>query len=147
MSADIALVLSHERLRCRLLEEGDAEAVAELLDDELVYVHSTGVVHTHADLMNFLRGGIRYQLVRRRALRAVPAGDAVLLTGFLRIEGRRAQGAESFGSSSFVSQIWTPATDPGWKLRLFQSTRVPDELWESAQSQEDCAQVPSDRSG
>ena len=124
MQALIAL----EAHRCARLVAGDLSAIDALLDAQLVYVHSTGLVHDKPQLLDFLAHRIRYEAVERQGLAVHRHGDAAWMTGLMRLQGRRVPGGEAVASIAFVSQLWVH-NENAWTLRGFQATRVDDAVW------------------
>lgn len=124
MQALIAL----EASRCERLVAGDLSAIDALLDPQLVYVHSTGLVHDKPQLLDFLAHRIRYEAVERQGLAVHHQGDMAWMTGLMRLRGQRVPGGEAVASTAFVSQLWVHAAD-AWTLRGFQATRVDDAVW------------------
>lgn len=129
MTSGVARVLELEARRCRFLESGNIEAIDALLDTDLIYVHATGVIHDRRQWLEFLHTAARFKSVERRGLHGLRFQEVILVTGLMRIQGERMQTGEVFESRSFVSQAWTLQADGAWKLRLFQSTKMDDALW------------------
>ncbi len=124
MQALIAL----EARRCERLVAGDLSGIDALLDPQLVYVHSTGLVHDKPQLLDFLAHRIRCEAVERQGLVVQSHGDVAWMTGLMRLRGQRMPGGEAVASTTFVSQLWVRAAD-AWALRGFQATRVDDAMW------------------
>lgn len=121
-------LIALEARRCQALVAGDLAATDAVLDPQLVYVHSTGLVNDKPQLLDFLAHRIRYEAVERQGLVVHHHGDAAWMTGLMRLQGRRVPGGEAVASTTFVSQLWVHAAD-AWRLRGFQSTRVDDAMW------------------
>jgi hypothetical protein len=126
----VATPAAAEERRCALMVCDPAGELAGLLASDLVYVHSTGLVHNRDQLLAFIGRRIRYDAIQRRALHVTEAGGVAWMTGFMRFSGQRPQTGETVNGCSFVSQIWERAGDT-WTLRVFQSTKVDEALWGS----------------
>lgn len=124
-------LIALEERRCRSLVSGDLADVGSMLDPQLQYVHSTGLIHNRQALLEFLAHRIRYQSVERQGLAVLDNGDAAWMTGLMRLRGERLPSGEAVASTAFVSQLWVRAAD-GWALRGFQATRVDDAVWPRA---------------
>ncbi len=120
-----AVVLQVEQARCRMLVERDLAGLAALLDDDLVYVHSTGLVQDKAAFLEFAANSVAYRQVDRERLRIVSQGGPIVVcTGLLRLAGVRLASQEPFSSVSFVTQVWRCRQDR-WALQVFHSTKLP----------------------
>jgi len=82
--------------------------------------------------LNFVRTATRFKSVERRDLRGFQIAEIVTVTGKMRIQGERIRTGEAFQSTSFVSQLGRLAIDGSWRVRLFQSTKIDDALWNAA---------------
>lgn len=114
-------VLAAESARAAALVRGDAAALALQLDDDLVYVHATGVRHDRAQFLDFVRSGPQFHEVRIQALTLRVHGDAALVSGDLYLRLQR-PGTAAVEARSLVTATWL-RRDTGWKLAAFQSTR------------------------
>lgn len=121
-------LIALEARRCERLVAGDLSDIDAVLDPQLVYVHSTGLVHDKAALLDFLAHRIRYEAVERQGLVVRHHGDAAWMAGLMRLRGQRRPGGEAVASTTFVSQLWVH-TAGAWRLRGFQATRVDDAAW------------------
>lgn len=117
-------LLNRERFRSALLVERDYDQLERLLDEELVYTHSTGLVQDKAAYLDYVRGSLAYVSVEHTQARARLLGEAALLTcnlkSVMRVEGQ----AASVTIHTHVMQVWLPAPC-GWRLAAFQATRMP----------------------
>lgn len=121
-------LIALEARRCECLVAGDLGGIDAMLDTQLVYVHSTGLVNDKPQLLDFLAHRIRYEAVGRQGLVVHHHGDVAWMTGLMRLLGQRMPGGEAVASTAFVSQLWVHSTG-AWKLRGFQATRVDDAAW------------------
>lgn len=117
-------LIDREHRRCALLVERRFSELEQLLDDDLVYAHSTGLVQDRAAYLGYVRGPLAYVSVEHSNLRTRFVADAALLTGHLknvmRVEGQ----AASVTIHTHVMQLWVPA-EGSWRLAAFQATRLP----------------------
>lgn len=125
MQALIAL----EARRCQALVAGDLAGTDAVLDPQLVYVHSTGLVNDKPELLDFLAHRMRYEAVERQGIAVHRQGDMAWMTGLMCLRGQRVPGGEAVASTTFVSQLWVCDGAIAWRLRGFQATRVDDAAW------------------
>jgi ketosteroid isomerase-like protein len=123
----IAEVLAAERARAAALVARDADTLAALLHDGLVYIHATGVRHDRAQLLQFVMNGPRFLQAELRAAQVRLHGDCALVTGELTLRLQREPAAEPVQAQSLASEVWLrdAASPARWRLALFQSTRFP----------------------
>jgi Domain of unknown function (DUF4440) len=125
-----ALALQWEQQRRAALLAGDAEALAPLLSEALVYVHSTAVRDSKGTYLAKLRGGVlRYLSLEFTDLNADVSAGAVLVTGRMAATVLR-EGQEKQVKSVFLT-VWLPERTDGsvagetWRLRAHQGTPLP----------------------
>lgn len=121
----LATLLNRERERREALMTDDMERFAALLADDLVHVHTTGIVHDKAKLIQHAGQFLRFYSVERGPLTVVlVAPEAAVMTGEMtNIVGRRGT-EESVSVRSFVTQLWV--RQDAWRLLRFQATRLPE---------------------
>lgn len=85
---DIAEILRAEREICAAFERGDADWLEANLDPTFTLTSSTGRVTTRAQEVAELRGGTRYAVFRNRDSKVRLYGDAAVVTGITRVEGK-----------------------------------------------------------
>jgi hypothetical protein len=117
-------LIERERSRCRLLVERSYDELAQLLDDGLVYTHSSGLVQDKAAYLGYVRGPLAYVSVEHNNLRARLLHEAALLTGNLKSVMRVDGQAASVTIHTHVMQLWLPVAG-SWRLAAFQATRLP----------------------
>lgn len=77
-----AQLLGLEQERVRALVEEDHGRVAQLFADDLVYVHTTGLVQDKAAYLEYAREAVRYLAIERGELQVRLYGnDLALMTG------------------------------------------------------------------
>lgn len=120
-----AEVMAAEQARAAAMVACDAEVLAGLLHEELVYTHATGARHDRAQLLQFLHSGPRFLEVELRAAQCRLHGDAAIVTGELRLRLQRVGDAGPTDALSLASEVWLrdAAAPARWRLVLFQSTR------------------------
>ncbi|MGH6628008.1 MAG: nuclear transport factor 2 family protein [Burkholderiaceae bacterium] len=120
-------VLAWEQQRRTALLTGDAEALAPLLSDALVYVHSTAARDGKASYLAKLRdGALRYLSLEFDQLQAQVSDGAALVTGHVRATVRK-DGQDKAVRSMFLT-VWLPEPAGAavvWRLRAHQGTPLP----------------------
>lgn len=102
---------------------GDLDTLAALLDDDVIYAHSTGVVDSKASYLDGLSSGrTRYLSLATTIDRHVDMGAAVAVHGTMsaRIE---VQGQLRDIEVVYLA-VWRQSAG-GWRLAAFQSARPP----------------------
>jgi hypothetical protein len=111
-----------EQRRYRALVGADAVALDVLLDPELVYTHSSGLVQGKADLIGSLEDGrLDYRNAKSRVEGLSVVGDTAIVTG------RAELGVAAEGRSSDVVVRYTAVyarRDGRWRLVAYQSTAL-----------------------
>src|SRR5690349_4102031 len=75
-------LLALERERRRALVEEDYPRVAELFADDLVYVHTTGLVQGKADYLDYAKSAVQYLEIERGELQIRLYGEHLaVMTG------------------------------------------------------------------
>lgn len=117
-------LIEHERRRCALLVERSYEQLEQLLDDDLVYTHSNGLVQDKPAYLDYVRGPLAYVSVEHTNLRVRLLESAAVLTGNLKSVMRVDGQAASVTLHTQAMQLWLPAQG-SWRLAAFQATRLP----------------------
>ncbi|WP_246174938.1 nuclear transport factor 2 family protein [Pandoraea bronchicola] len=117
--------LACEDRRIALLSEGRLDELADLLDDALVYVHSTGLVQDKAGVLDFFARVLRVERIERHIERILGESDlaAIDLTQTMHAT-LRANESTRIAANSYVHTLWR-RTNGTWRLLHFQSTAVP----------------------
>lgn len=101
----------------------DIPVLERLLDDRLIYMHSTGVADTKSSYIEGLRTGVwDYHEVGRTELRYQADGDIVLVFGKLAIRMTTRGVHKAFESRALA--VWVRKPD-GWRLLAVQSGAIP----------------------
>jgi hypothetical protein len=117
-------LLEREAARGRALVKRDFDTLAQLLADDLLHIHSTGVVHDKAAYLDYVRGPLAYLSVERQDLKVTMLGGAAVMTGTMSNVMRPPGPAAPVTVESHVVQIWI-SSSAGWQLAVFQATRLP----------------------
>jgi ketosteroid isomerase-like protein len=101
--------------------DADVPALAELLGDELRFVHASGNVATKAALIESLRSGrVDYVSIRAHDVEARVYGDAGVVTGAAELEVRAGGGPVQTLANLFTAVY--ARRDGVWRLVAYQST-------------------------
>lgn len=121
-----AMLLAREAERRDALVGDDMDRLANLVADDVVHVHTTGMVHDKAKLLHHAGAFLRFFDVERGPLtirRLCP--DAAVMTGTMtNTVGRRGED-ERVTVNAFVTQVWA-RRDGRWQIVSFHAVRLPD---------------------
>ncbi|CAE6825850.1 nuclear transport factor 2 family protein [Paraburkholderia domus] len=113
-----------EDARYAAMVSKDIATLERLLDDKLIYMHSTGVADTKASYIEGLRTGVwDYQGIDRTEPRYQVDGDIVLVFGKLAIRMVTRGTFKAFESRALA--VWVRKPD-GWHLLAVQSGAIPN---------------------
>jgi len=115
-------VLAAENRRAAAWIAGDTAALSACLDDELVYVHATGVQHDREQLLHYLSTGPRFQEMGMQPRSIRIDGEVALVSGELHMRVERASGVQ-LESRSLVTAEWVRRRD-GWRLACFRDAAI-----------------------
>lgn len=117
-------VLAAEARRRAALVASDMAALADLMEDDIVHVHTTGIVQTKAQLLHHAGEFLQFYAVERGPLTVRELGpDAVIVTGpMINTVGKRGT-EEKLDVHSFVTQVWVKRAGQ-WRTKSFQATRT-----------------------
>ncbi|RAS25168.1 MULTISPECIES: nuclear transport factor 2 family protein [unclassified Pseudomonas] len=120
---DLLLGLEAERQRALLQE--DHVRLQTLFDDDLLYVHTTGLVHDKAQYLDYARDAVRYLAVERGELTVrVFADGLALMSGAQCNLLQKRGGGEPVRAEGFATQLWVKREE-GWRIAAFHGTRAP----------------------
>lgn len=85
---DMQQILQAERAICAAFEHEDADWLEQHLDPTFTLTSSAGKVTTRADEVADLRSGTKYDVFRNRDSKVRLYGDAAVVTGITRVEGK-----------------------------------------------------------
>lgn len=121
----IAEVLAAEqRRRTALIEENYAQ-VEQVFADDLVYVHTSGLLHDKAQYLGYARDVVRYLDVQRDKLEVRIYGDTAVMTGFQTSTLQKRGDSNTVKGEGFVTQVWVRGTD-GWQIASFHGSKIPN---------------------
>lgn len=113
-----------EDARYAAMVSKDIPTLDRLLDDKLIYMHSTGVADTKSSYIEGLRAGVwDYQGIDRTELRYQVDGEIVLVFGKLAIRMITRGVFKAFESRALA--VWVRKPD-GWHLLAVQSGAIPN---------------------
>ena len=112
-----------QALRFLAMLKSDAVALAPMLADDLVYVHSTAAMETKQQFLENLRtGAMRYHAFEPSETVVRTYGPVAIITG--RVKGQ----VTMAGNDRDIDILYTSVyrlNDGRWQLVSWQSTRVP----------------------
>jgi hypothetical protein len=118
---DLVRTLEARRIGSMLLH--DLEALAEVLDDRLTYVHSSGVVDNRRAYLHIVETrNLVYHSAEITDTSLLIADGLIVQQGHFRAEIDRYGEPKSL--SNFFTDVWV-RRDDRWKLILWQSTALP----------------------
>jgi hypothetical protein len=102
------------------------ERFATLLAEDLVHVHTTGIVQGKAEVLRHAGAFLQFIDIERGKLtiRAIGPGVAVM-TGQMTNTVRRRDQNEVVTVKAYVTQVWADDGDD-WRMRSFHATRLAD---------------------
>lgn len=110
-------------LRYAAMTAGDAEALAELLHEELVYTHSRGNRDTYASyLARVSAGELAYGPIEHRDEIRPLGDDVAMVVGEMRVEAT-VRGQSRPLANAFLG-VWTRAGGR-WQMVAYQPTPLP----------------------
>lgn len=116
-------LLALEQERRRALVEEDHQQVEQLFADDLVYVHTTGLVQGKADYLEYARSAVQYLAIERGELQVRLYGDALaVMTGPQCNTLRKRGGDQAVRAEGYATQVWVLGTQ-GWQIASFHATR------------------------
>ena len=119
-------LLEREQARRRALVEEDHALAAEIFADDLVYVHTTGLVQGKAEYLEYARSAVRYLAIERGDLQVRLYGeDLALMTGPQSNTLCKRGGEQSIRAQGFATQVWVRGRQ-GWQIASFHATRCAD---------------------
>lgn len=119
---DVAQILQVERDISAAFEREDADWLEQHLDPTFTLVSSTGKVTTRADEAADLRGGTKYDVFRNRDSKVRLYGDAAVVVGVTRVEGKSDGQPYALDFKFTDTYIRTPK---GWVMVASHASRLP----------------------
>jgi ketosteroid isomerase-like protein len=120
-----------ERSRSNALVNDDMAALADLLTDDLVHVHTTGIVQCKSELLAHASDFLRFVEVEHGPPTIRLIGEnAAIITNSMTNTVRCRDTKEQIIVYAFVSQAWVKQ-DRRWHSSSFHATRLPATSTES----------------
>ena len=117
-------VLAQDARRIEAMTKADAQALGEILRDDLTYIHSSGPLETKAQVLDEITSGkLRYRAIEPSEQTVRVFGDTAIVTG--RAQLRVTSGGKPLGFWVRFTEVWVRANN-AWQLAAWQSTRLPD---------------------
>lgn len=114
-------IAAFERARQAALVSGDVGALNAVLHDDLLHIHSSGMVHTKSEFIAHVGRMGGFVSIERGALEIRQTGDAVILTGPTKNTVRRLETGEVATLDGFGTVV--AVRDGGaWRVILSQIT-------------------------
>lgn len=118
-------LLALEQERQRALVEEDHARLDTLFAEDLLYVHTTGLVQDKAQYLEYARNAVRYLAVERGELQVRLFGDGLaLMSGPQCNLLQKRGGGEPVRAEGFATQLWVKE-EGGWRIASFHGTRAP----------------------
>ncbi|HZZ10996.1 MAG TPA: nuclear transport factor 2 family protein, partial [Paraburkholderia sp.] len=115
---DANVIRELEEARRAAMLAGDTAALAALLDEGLVYIHSTGTRDSRASYLDKLASGaMRYEAVQFRVNEIQMRERLALVCGTMDASVRIASGTIAVASQ--YEAVWTKLND-AWRLSVIQ---------------------------
>jgi ketosteroid isomerase-like protein len=122
--SDVEDVMAAEAERRRALIAGDVPALQALFADDLVHVHTTGIVHDKAKIIHHTTNILRFHDIIRGPLNVRVHGDIAIMTGEMTNVAQPVGKDDILNIEAFVTQVWRREAD-GWKAISFHAVRKP----------------------
>ncbi|SRR6266702_4327276 len=116
-----AAVLEAERRRHLALVAVDLAELDRLFADDLIHIHSTGLVHDKPQLLRHIDHRRAFVSVTRGWLKVRIHGDIAVMTGPMTNRMRAKDGAGEIVLDGFVTQV-VRRSEGGWRFINFQLT-------------------------
>jgi len=105
------------------LTKSDADALAELYDDTLIYTHSNGKVDTKASYIKAIKSGAtHYQSMKREDIKVSVYDKTAVVTCHWEVH-MGAQGTKITDLNARYVHVYVQQSG-GWKLVAHESTRI-----------------------
>jgi hypothetical protein len=118
---DAQLIVDLEKRRQSALIAVDLDALDAMFADDLVHVHSTGLVHDKTALLRHIEHKRGFIGIERGPLTLRIEGEIAVMTGPMSSRMRSADGTGETVMNSFVTQVLRRSAN-GWRFISFQLT-------------------------
>ena len=117
-------IIALEDRRIEAMTKQDAQALDEILADDLSYTHSTARVETKAEFISSLTSGrTKYRSMERDDVKVRRYGDTAVVTGRAKFQVN-ANGQDIKFQVRFTDVY--AKRDDVWRMVAWQSTKLPD---------------------
>jgi len=113
-------IIALENRRVEAMTKGDANALDEILADDLIYTHSTARIDTKASFIEAITSGrSNYRSVERKDVNVRQFGDSAVVTGHAKFH---------VGDNKFEARFIDvyAKRNGSWQMVAWQSTKLPD---------------------
>jgi ketosteroid isomerase-like protein len=101
----------------------DYTALERILQDKLIYAHSTGAIESKSDYIGRLRSGVqRYDAIEYQNTTVRSHGDAAVAHSIVRMKGE--SNGRPFNNKLMMIHLWVKQGGQ-WQLAAHQTTEVP----------------------
>lgn len=115
-------VISAEAARCAAIVARDRQTLEAILADDLVWIHSSGMIENKASFIaRIVSGADRYLSMRPRDETLRRFGSVAIVSGVVEIDA--VAGGAARAISNRFTNVWV-LTDRRWRLVSAQSTRA-----------------------
>lgn len=114
-------LLQAEQCRQRALVSADLAALSDLLDNALIHIHSTGMVHNKPRLLAHIRQMGGFIAIERDTPDIQLTGECAILTGMIRNTVRSLETGAILVREGFSTLVWR-YSDGRWQVLLSQLT-------------------------
>jgi hypothetical protein len=116
-------VLEAERRRRTALIQDDHGQVEQLFAEDLVYVHTSGLIHDKTQYLAYARDVVRYLDVQRAQLQVRVYGDTAVMTGLQTNTLQKRGDEQVVVGEGFVTQVWRCEAGQ-WRICSFHGSRL-----------------------
>ena len=117
-------IIALENRRIEAMTKQDAQALDEILADDLSYTHTTARVETKAEFISSVTSGrTRYRSMEQDDVKVRQYGDTAVVTGHAKVHVD-ANGREIKFQIRFTDVY--AKRDDVWRMVAWQSTKLPD---------------------
>jgi ketosteroid isomerase-like protein len=117
-------IRQRETRRFEALVRGDTASLEEIMADDAIYTHATGVVETKAEYLAKMKSGeVTYESFVPEELRVRVYGTAAVLNGIARVKAH--VGGEVRNLRLLFTDVYVKQGER-WRMVAWQSTRLPE---------------------
>ena len=113
-----------ENRRFEAMTKQDAEALSEILADDLIYTHSSAKVESKTEFISSMTSGrTKYESIEPSDVKVRQYGDTAVITGHAKLHVS-ANGRDNKFEVRFTDVY--AKRDTVWRMVAWQSTKLPD---------------------